>query len=175
MICQLRAIFSRFWWNYASCRLYFKSTGSAMTQSPQSRWSYGCCWRTQQWQLSSFGDWNTSAWPGPLTVYSRTNPAPSLINAQIRWDIIEELQRNQASEPTPPNCPTNKYYMPTELRQRIINWIHTSWCSGHLRIQHTKKLIQNTFSWLTLPADVKQYVEKCTVFVQVRTSRQLDI
>ncbi|KAK3568878.1 hypothetical protein QTP86_019106 [Hemibagrus guttatus] len=56
---------------------------------------------------------------------------PSVIIAPVTWDLMEEIQREQQSEPTPPGCPPKKHYVPSNLRIRVMQWVHTSLCSGH--------------------------------------------
>lgn len=51
---------------------------------------------------------------------------PSVIIAPVTWDLMEEIQREQQVEPTPPQCPRNKQYVPQSLRVRVMQWVHTS-------------------------------------------------
>ncbi len=45
-------------------------------------------------------------------------PSSIIIIAPIRWDIMEEIQQAQQKEPSPPECPTGKVYVPSSLRSR---------------------------------------------------------
>ncbi|KAK3560394.1 hypothetical protein QTP86_008482 [Hemibagrus guttatus] len=68
---------------------------------------------------------------------------PSIIIAPVTWRRtpwwrrftllfpLDLVQREQQSEPTPPGCPPHKHYVPSNLRIRVMDWIHTSLCSGH--------------------------------------------
>uniref|UniRef100_A0A9J7ZGW9 Gypsy retrotransposon integrase-like protein 1 n=1 Tax=Cyprinus carpio carpio TaxID=630221 RepID=A0A9J7ZGW9_CYPCA len=98
---------------------------------------------------------------------------PSIIIAPIQWDIMEEIQHAQHEEPSPPECPAGKIYVPTSLRNRIIQWVHTSPASGHPGINRTTALVRNSFWWHTLSADVSNYVSACQICAQSRTPRQL--
>ncbi|KAK3517208.1 hypothetical protein QTP70_001074 [Hemibagrus guttatus] len=40
---------------------------------------------------------------------------PSIIIAPVAWDLMDEIQREQQSEPTPPGCPPKKHYVPSNL------------------------------------------------------------
>ncbi|KAK3556472.1 hypothetical protein QTP70_008336 [Hemibagrus guttatus] len=40
---------------------------------------------------------------------------PSIIIAPVTWDLMDEIQREQQSEPTPPGCPPHKHYVPSNL------------------------------------------------------------
>ncbi|KAK3562613.1 hypothetical protein QTP86_002339, partial [Hemibagrus guttatus] len=56
---------------------------------------------------------------------------PSIIIAPVTWDLMDEIQREQQGEPTPPGCPPTKHYVPSNLQIRVMQWVHTSLCSGH--------------------------------------------
>lgn len=98
---------------------------------------------------------------------------PSIIIAPIQWDIMEEIQHVLHEEPSPPECPAGKIYAPSSLRNRIIQWAHTSLASGHPGINRTTALVRNSFWWSTLSADVKSYVTACQICAQSRTPWQL--
>ncbi|KAK3556118.1 hypothetical protein QTP70_005602 [Hemibagrus guttatus] len=70
---------------------------------------------------------------------------PSIIIVPVTWDLMDEIQREQQSKPTPPGCPPHKHYVPSNLRIRVMHWIHTSLCSGHPGISRTLHLTQNAF------------------------------
>ena len=108
----------------------------------------------------------TSCCQGPIL-------PPSVIVAPIRWDIMEELQRERQTEPTPPDCPPDRHYVPGSLRQRIIQWVHTSLSSGHPGIQRTVEMVRNSFWWPNLFNDVSLYVKSCSVCAQSKTPREL--
>ncbi|KAK3534931.1 hypothetical protein QTP70_002016 [Hemibagrus guttatus] len=69
----------------------------------------------------------------PPQAESKPDPIlpPSIIIAPVTWDLMDEIQREQQSEPTPPGCPPTKHYVPSNLRIRVLQWVHTSLCSGH--------------------------------------------
>uniref|UniRef100_A0A8C1V5B8 Gypsy retrotransposon integrase-like protein 1 n=1 Tax=Cyprinus carpio TaxID=7962 RepID=A0A8C1V5B8_CYPCA len=108
----------------------------------------------------------TSCCQGPIL-------PPSVILAPIRWDIMEEIQRKQLTEPTPSGCPPNRQYVPGSLRQRIMQWVHTSLSSGHPGIQRTEELVRNSFWWPNLTKDVSLYVKSCSMCAQSKTPRKL--
>ncbi|KAK3542589.1 hypothetical protein QTP86_031286, partial [Hemibagrus guttatus] len=57
---------------------------------------------------------------------------PSIIIAPVTWDLMDEIQREQQGKPkAPPGCPPTKHYIPSNLRIRVMQWVHTSLCSGH--------------------------------------------
>ncbi|KAK3550602.1 hypothetical protein QTP70_000679 [Hemibagrus guttatus] len=56
---------------------------------------------------------------------------PSIIIVPVTWDLMDEIQREQQSEPMPPGGPPHKHYVPSNLQIRVMQWVHTSLCSGH--------------------------------------------
>lgn len=56
---------------------------------------------------------------------------PTIILAPVQWDIMTEISDAHHNEPPPPNCPTYRTYVPTALRTKVIQHIHTSLTSGH--------------------------------------------
>ncbi|KAK3506549.1 hypothetical protein QTP70_009030 [Hemibagrus guttatus] len=69
----------------------------------------------------------------PPQAESKPDPIlpPSIIISRVTWDLMDEIQREQQSEPTPPGCPPTKHYVSSNLRIRVLQWVHTSLCSGH--------------------------------------------
>ncbi|KAL0181849.1 hypothetical protein M9458_021224 [Cirrhinus mrigala] len=97
----------------------------------------------------------------------------SIIIAPVTWDIMEELQREQQHNPTPNNCPPNKQYVPHNLRQRIMQWVHTSISTGHPGISRALRLLQNSFWWPSMTKDITTYVKSCQVCAQSKTPKEL--
>lgn len=93
--------------------------------------------------------------------------------APIRWDMMEELLREQQTEPSPPECPLGQHFVPRSLRQRITQWVDTSLSSGHSGIKRTIELVRNSFWWPNLINDVSEYVKSCSVCAQSKTPREL--
>ncbi|KAK3554058.1 hypothetical protein QTP70_019176 [Hemibagrus guttatus] len=98
---------------------------------------------------------------------------PSIIIASVTWDLMDEIQREQQSEPTPPGCPPHKHYVPSNLRIRVMHWAHTSLCSGHPGISRTLHLTQNAFWWPSMVKDVANYIKSCSVCAQSKTPKSL--
>ena len=91
---------------------------------------------------------------------------PSIIIAPVTWDLMDELQREQRNEPAPQGCPANKQYVPSRLRLRVMQWVHTTLCSGHPGISRTLHLTQNSFWWPAMVKDVTNYVMFCVCTVK---------
>uniref|UniRef100_A0A8C1SBK1 Gypsy retrotransposon integrase-like protein 1 n=1 Tax=Cyprinus carpio TaxID=7962 RepID=A0A8C1SBK1_CYPCA len=98
---------------------------------------------------------------------------PSIIIAPDTLDLMDEIQREQRNEPAPQGCPANKQYVPSRLRLRVMQWVHTSLCSGHPGISHTLHLTQNSFWWPAMVKDVTNYVKSCFVCAQSKTPKEL--
>ncbi|KAK3511603.1 hypothetical protein QTP70_011262 [Hemibagrus guttatus] len=98
---------------------------------------------------------------------------PSIIIAPVTWDLMDEIQREQQGEPTPPGCPPTKHNVPSNLRIRVMQWVHTSLCSGHPGISRTLRLTQNSFWWPSIVKDVATYVKSCSVCAQSKTPKEL--
>lgn len=69
----------------------------------------------------------------------------SLIIAPIQWDIMTELTEANAQTPAPPNCPSDRTFVPVILRDRVLHMVHSALSSGHPGITATLHLLQNRF------------------------------
>ncbi|KAK3534513.1 hypothetical protein QTP86_016589 [Hemibagrus guttatus] len=98
---------------------------------------------------------------------------PSIIIAPVTWDLMEEIPKEQQGEPTPPGCPPTKHYVLSNLRIRVMQWVHTSLCSGHPGISRTLHLTQNSFWWPSMVKDVATYVKSCSVCALSKTPKEL--
>ncbi|KAI4895362.1 hypothetical protein NFI96_000963 [Prochilodus magdalenae] len=47
------------------------------------------------------------------------------------WEIDDEIDRLNMVEPVPETCPTDRLYVPAQVRDRLVTWAHTSLTSGH--------------------------------------------
>ncbi|KAL0180441.1 hypothetical protein M9458_025883, partial [Cirrhinus mrigala] len=90
---------------------------------------------------------------------------PSVVIAQISWD--------QQNEPSPPECPPNRQYVPQALRQRTLQWVHASLSSGHPGIHRTTNLVRNAFWWPNMNQDITNFVKACSVCAQSKTPCEL--
>ncbi|KAL0173013.1 hypothetical protein M9458_033324, partial [Cirrhinus mrigala] len=77
---------------------------------------------------------------------------PTVVIAQISWDLMEEIQRAQQDEPP------NRQYVPQALCNRTLQWVHTSLSSGHSGIHRTTTLVRNAFWWPTMNRDIVNFV-----------------
>lgn len=96
----------------------------------------------------------------------------SIILAPIQWDIMSEIAEAQQDEPPPTDCPTTHTYVPTSLRQRVIQEVHTAPSAGHPGIAATTHLVSNQFWWPSLSTDVITFIHNCIICQTTKSSRQ---
>lgn len=80
-----------------------------------------------------------------------------MVVAPIHWDIMEEFQWAQQTDPPLTSCPPTKQYIQHILQQSVIQWVHTSLSTGHPGIQQTIALVPKLFWWSDLTEDVTSY------------------
>ncbi len=86
-----------------------------------------------------------------------------VILAPVRWDIMTEISEALISDPAPAECPPDLTYVPSDLRPRVMQWVHELPSAGHPGINATIQLVSNRFWWSTLQPDVTRFVQQCEV------------
>ncbi len=86
---------------------------------------------------------------------------------------MTEIAEAQATDPPPVETPPNRTYVPLALRQRVIQWVHSTLSSGHPGITATVQLLTNRFWWSTLQADTITYIRRCPTCNVSKPSHQL--
>uniref|UniRef100_A0A9J7WUR7 Gypsy retrotransposon integrase-like protein 1 n=1 Tax=Cyprinus carpio carpio TaxID=630221 RepID=A0A9J7WUR7_CYPCA len=94
----------------------------------------------------------------------------SLIVAPVQWDIITEISASQQRHPAPPECPGDRLFVPPELRDRVLRWVHCTPSAGHPGITATTQLVSNRFWWTSLRADVIKFVHQCSTCNMIKSS-----
>uniref|UniRef100_A0A3B5QD67 Gypsy retrotransposon integrase-like protein 1 n=1 Tax=Xiphophorus maculatus TaxID=8083 RepID=A0A3B5QD67_XIPMA len=97
---------------------------------------------------------------------------PSCTVATVTWDIESIIRQAQQSEPDPGTGPTNKTYVPTTARAKLIHWIHSAKFSAHPGISRTIALINRRFWWPSVHNDVKEYVLACSTCARNKSSHR---
>uniref|UniRef100_A0A4W5QHM8 Gypsy retrotransposon integrase-like protein 1 n=1 Tax=Hucho hucho TaxID=62062 RepID=A0A4W5QHM8_9TELE len=85
---------------------------------------------------------------------------------------MTEISAAQREEPSPPECPPDRTYVPLSLRKRVLQWVHNTPNAGHPGITATTHLVTNRFWWSTLQADVITFVHQCATCNIVKSSHQ---
>ncbi|KAL0194835.1 hypothetical protein M9458_008407, partial [Cirrhinus mrigala] len=96
-----------------------------------------------------------------------SEPVPVLpshiILAPIRWGLEERVRQGHSQEPPPSDTPTGRLFVPSALRQEVLQWGHDSTLAGHPGVQRTANFIARAFCWRTLRRDVQEYVQACNI------------
>ncbi|KAI4885284.1 hypothetical protein NFI96_013685 [Prochilodus magdalenae] len=64
-----------------------------------------------------------------------------------QWEIDDEIDRLNMVEPVPETCPTDRLYVPAQVRDRLVTWAHTSLTSGHPGETRTYQLLSGKYWW----------------------------
>ena len=76
-------------------------------------------------------------------------PASCLL-APVVLELDADIERAVRTEPTPPQCPAGRLYVPSAVRNRLIYWAHSSLSSGHSGIGRTVLCLSGKYWWSTL-------------------------
>uniref|UniRef100_A0A3Q3ALY7 Gypsy retrotransposon integrase-like protein 1 n=1 Tax=Kryptolebias marmoratus TaxID=37003 RepID=A0A3Q3ALY7_KRYMA len=98
--------------------------------------------------------------------------SPSLIIGALTWDIEREIQEAQQAEPDPGGGPPGKTFVPTTVRPRVLDWLHSQQFSCHPGINRMIKFTTRYFWWPNLVADVKEFVTACSTCAHFKSSNQ---
>lgn len=82
----------------------------------------------------------------------------TLVITPVQWDLLTELGQSSYQEPSLPECPPYKTFVPQDLCNIVIEHINSSPSSGHPRITATLHLLLNQFWW---PAMVLNHHRLC--------------
>uniref|UniRef100_A0A8D0CEB7 Gypsy retrotransposon integrase-like protein 1 n=1 Tax=Scleropages formosus TaxID=113540 RepID=A0A8D0CEB7_SCLFO len=102
-----------------------------------------------------------------------TNPEEILpqgcVVGPVHWQLLQNIQEAQDSEPEPPRRPADRVYVPASFCIAVMKWAHEAPEAGHPGIQRTLSLVQGRFWWPSLFDDVRDFVQACTTCAQTRT------
>ncbi|KAL0150983.1 hypothetical protein M9458_053710 [Cirrhinus mrigala] len=96
-----------------------------------------------------------------------------LIVSPIQWELDLNIQNATLQEPTPPDCPEGKIYVPQHLRLSLLGTALKSLGSGHPGSQRTLSLLQFRYWWPSMRRDTIRYVRSCSVCAMSTSPRQL--
>lgn len=92
--------------------------------------------------------------------------------ASVTWEMEDVIHQAQQTEPDPGTGPTNRIFVPSAVRARLIHWLHTAKFAAHPGISCTTALINHRFWWPSLHKDVKEYVLACSTCARNKPSHQ---
>ncbi|KAI4889192.1 hypothetical protein NFI96_012963 [Prochilodus magdalenae] len=98
---------------------------------------------------------------------------PNIVLSPVRWEIDDEIDRLNMVEPVPETCPTDRLYVPAQVRDRLVTWAHTSLTSGHPGETRTYQLLSGKYWWESMSKDVHRFVSSCSTCSQCKTPRAL--
>lgn len=73
---------------------------------------------------------------------------------------MTELAQANSQETLPPECPTDRTFVPQDLRKNVLQQVYSSLSSGHPGISATFHL-HNSFWWPTMRADTIKFIHEC--------------
>ena len=98
-------------------------------------------------------------------------PSPCVVEA-LTWDIERQVQEAIRDQPAPSACPTNRLFVPENLRSQVIQWGHDSRLACHPGTTHTLHLLSQRFWWPSLRREVREFVRACPTCNQHKSSNQ---
>ncbi|KAI2654685.1 Transposon Tf2-9 polyprotein [Labeo rohita] len=98
----------------------------------------------------------TSSEPAPVL-------PPHIILTPLWWGLEERVRQGHSLEPPPSDTPTGRLFVPSALRQEVLQWGHDSMLAGHPGVQRTISFISRAFWWRPLRRDVQEYVKACNI------------
>ncbi|KAI3364672.1 hypothetical protein L3Q82_011441, partial [Scortum barcoo] len=96
----------------------------------------------------------------------------SRVIAAITWDIENAVLRAQQQQPDPGQGPPGRLFVPDAVRSQVLQWAHSSKLSCHPGINRTISLIKRHFWWRNMEADIRGFVQACTVCARGKSSHQ---
>ncbi|KAI3351465.1 hypothetical protein L3Q82_020226 [Scortum barcoo] len=96
----------------------------------------------------------------------------SRVIAAITWDIENAVLRAQQQQPDPGQGPPGRLFVPDAVRSQVLQWAHSSKLSCHPGINRTISLIKRHFWWRNMDADIRGFVQACTVCARGKSSHQ---
>ncbi|KAI3353439.1 hypothetical protein L3Q82_019963, partial [Scortum barcoo] len=94
----------------------------------------------------------------------------SKVIAAITWDIENAILQAQQQQPDPGQGPPGRLFVPDTVRSQVLQWAHSSKLSCHPGINRTISLIKRHFWWRNMEADIKGFVQTCTVCARGKSS-----
>ncbi|KAI3364826.1 hypothetical protein L3Q82_001014 [Scortum barcoo] len=87
----------------------------------------------------------------------------SKVIAALTWDIENAILQAQQHQPDPGQRPPGRMFVPDAVHSQVLQWAHSSKLSCHPGINRMLDLIKHHFWWRNMKADIKSFVQACTV------------
>ncbi|KAI3360355.1 hypothetical protein L3Q82_014659, partial [Scortum barcoo] len=97
-------------------------------------------------------------------------PASQVI-AALTWDIETTIQQAQQQQPDP-GGPPGCTFVPDSVRSQVLQWVHSSNFAFHPGINRMLSLVKRHFWWPSLDADVRGFVQACTICAWGKSSHK---
>ena len=97
---------------------------------------------------------------------------PHCVLGAAQFDIESIVTAAQPNEVKPSQCPTNRLFVPSSVRQKVLWWGHSTQLSGHPGTRRTQAFIGRRFWWPSMREEVHKFVQTCPVCAQNKTSTQ---
>ncbi|KAI4900377.1 hypothetical protein NFI96_000695, partial [Prochilodus magdalenae] len=146
---------------HARWSLFFSRFDFKITYRPGSR-------NTKADSLSRIYDSEDTALPDPEPILD-----PKVVLAPVRWELDNEIDQSNSESSPPDSCPSDKIYVPSHLRDKLITWAHSSLTSGHPGETRTLQLVSGKYWWESMSSDIHRFVASCSTCSQCKIPRTL--
>ncbi|XDV19457.1 hypothetical protein PO909_024927 [Leuciscus waleckii] len=96
--------------------------------------------------------------PTPERIFPET-----LIISTLTWEVEARVKKALEGVTPPIRCPSNRLFVPEELRPDVIRWGHCSSLACHPGVSRTLYLVKQRFWWPLMARDVHDFVLACSV------------
>lgn len=97
---------------------------------------------------------------------------PSCFLGAALWDVEQEVQDALQVHPSPDNVPNGCLFVPTHLRSRVLQWVHSSKIACHPGTHRTLELLRQRFWWPSVSTDTREFVAACSLCARGKASHQ---
>lgn len=84
----------------------------------------------------------------------------------VTWDLKQRLRDCNQNTPPPPECPPEKIIVPSQLRNEVLQWVHTLLGSGHSGVKATSR---THYRWPGWHKGRERYGLSCPLCAQHKT------
>uniref|UniRef100_A0A3Q3APQ7 Gypsy retrotransposon integrase-like protein 1 n=1 Tax=Kryptolebias marmoratus TaxID=37003 RepID=A0A3Q3APQ7_KRYMA len=144
--------------------------------SRQARWALffsrftsptGLAKRTQR-RMLSHGSMKENWWIRNPDQRSSSCQTVRLSITKLEEDLRQALQEH----PSPSACPSDRMFVPPELRTKVLTFCHNSKIFCHPGITKTLSVVKSQFWWDSLNRDVQEFVSACPQCARAKVSRR---